>query len=64
MGADYFEHIKHHREAIILCLESGKRKKIITLAGRRYVFFTYALSLFFPILLKRAFRSRFLKPSI
>lgn len=39
MGADYFEHIKHHREAIILCLESGKRKKIITLAVRRYVLF-------------------------
>lgn len=39
---------KHHGEAIILHLESGKRKKTITLAGRMNVlFYIWPIMFFF-----------------
>ena len=44
---------KHHEEAIFLCLESGKRKKMITLAGRMDIlFYIWPITFFSPISLK------------
>lgn len=44
---------KHHRRVIILRLESAKRKKTITQAGRMDVLFYIWPIIIFSILLKR-----------